>query len=124
MNTTDIIEVCLNGIAIVSVIVFLIIWMKAYKREKLKKKTSVPKEEYKVEFETVKVHAKVVDLSCRVDLVGIKMPKAVDFFTVTFETDDKEIIRVDVSQEMYDGLVVGQIGEVTLVEGDLYSFIV
>lgn len=124
MNTTDIIEVCLNGIAIVSVIVFLIIWMKAYKREKLKQKTSVPKEEYKVEFETVKVQAKVVDLSCRVDLVGIKMPKAVDFFTVTFETDDKEIIRVDVSQEMYDGLEVGQIGEVTLVEGDLYSFIV
>ncbi len=81
-------------------------------------------EEIKTEFETVKVQAEVIDLSCRVDMVGIKTSRSVTFFTVTFETDDKEIIRVDVPQEMYGGLEVGQIGEVTLVEGELYSFIV
>ena len=40
-----------------------------------------------------------------------------------FKTDEK-IIKLDIPQEMYDGLEIGQSGEVTLVEGELYSFII
>ena len=43
--------------------------------------------------------------------------------TVEFKTDEK-IIKLDIPQEMYDGLEIGQSGEVTLVEGELYSFII
>ena len=41
------------------------------------------------------------------------------------KTKEKEkFIKLEIPQEMYDGLEIGQIGEVTLVEGELYSFIV
>ena len=62
-------------------------------------------------------------MRCRVDMVGIKTPKAVTIYTVEFKTDEK-IIKLDIPQEMYDGLEIGQSGEVTLVEGELYSFII
>lgn len=115
-------------ICICAVIIFALyigrIVKQGKKRDTEKGTTAENIEEIKTEFATLKVQAEVVDLSCRVDMIGIKRPKTVPFFTVAFETDDKEIIRVDVPQEMYDGLEVGQIGEVTLVEGELYSFIV
>ena len=41
-----------------------------------------------------------------------------------FKTDEKEIIKLEIPQEMYDGLEIGQSGEVTLVEWELYSFII
>ena len=56
-------------------------------------------------------------------MVGIKTPKSVEIYTVEFKNDD-ELIKLDIPQEMYDGLEIGQIGEVTLVEGELYSFII
>ena len=37
---------------------------------------------------------------------------------------DNETIKIEIPQEMYDGLETGQYGEVTLVEGELYSFII
>lgn len=62
-------------------------------------------------------------MSCRVDIVQIKIPKNVTIYTVEFKTNE-EIIKLEVPKEMYDGLVIGDSGEVTLVEGELYSFIV
>ena len=62
-------------------------------------------------------------MRCRVDMVGIKTQKAVTIYTVEFKTGEK-IIKLDIPQEMYDGLEIGQSGEVTLVEGELYSFII
>ena len=56
-------------------------------------------------------------------MVGIKSPKAVTIYTVEFKKDD-ELIKIDIPQEMYDGLEIGLIGEVTLVEGELYSFVI
>lgn len=81
-------------------------------------------EEFKTEFETLKFNAEIIDLNCRVEMIGIKQPKTVTFFTVFFKTDNNENIKIDVPQEMYDGLVVGQKGELTLVDGELYSFII
>lgn len=94
------------------------------KRDGEMKTTAENIDEIKNEFETLKFNATIIDLTCRVEMVGIKQPKTVTFFTVCFETDNNERIKIDVPQEMYDGLEVGQKGELTLVGGELYSFII
>ena len=94
------------------------------KRDGEMKTTAENIDEIKNEFETLKYNATIIDLTCRVEMVGIKQPKTVTFFTVCFETDNNERIKIDVPQEMYDGLEVGQKGELTLVGGELYSFII
>lgn len=94
------------------------------KRDGEMKTTAENIDEIKNEFETLKYNATIIDLTCRVEMVGIKQPKTVTFFTVCFETDNNERIKIDVPQEMYDGLEVGQKGELTLVNGELYSFII
>ena len=86
--------------------------------------TADKSDKIKTEFETLKFNAKVIDLNCRVEMVGIKQPKSVTLFTVCFETENNERIKMDVPQEMYNGLEIGQKGELTLVDGELYSFIV
>ena len=50
-------------------------------------------------------------------MIGGKYPKAVDVYTAVFVTGKNEQIKLNVPQEMYDGLEVGQKGELTLVEG-------
>ena len=96
--------------------------IKPYKqKEKIESDSSFL--EIKTEFETVKFQAEIVNLTCRVEMVGIKTPKSVEIYTVEFKNDD-ELIKLDIPQEMYDGLEIGQIGEVTLVEGELYSFVI
>lgn len=80
--------------------------------------------EIRTEFETSTFNAEIVDLSCRAMLIGDKYPKAVDVYTAVFVTDKNEPIKLNVPQEMYDGLEVGQKGELTLVEGELYSFVI
>lgn len=80
--------------------------------------------EIRTEFETSTFNAEIVDLSCCAMLIGDKYPKAVNVYTVVFVTDKNEQIKLNVPQEMYDGLEVGQKGELTLVEGELYSFVV
>lgn len=115
--------ICICAIIIFALYIRRII--KPYKqreREKAESNSSPP--EIKTAFETVKFRAEIVNLSCRVDMVGIKTPKTVTIYTVEFKTDEKEIIKLEIPQEMYDGLEIGQIGELTLVEGELYSFVV
>ncbi len=99
--------------------------IKPYKQSESENTESISSPpEIRTEFETVKFKAEIIDLSCRVDMVGIKTPKTVTIYTVIFETYENEIIKLEIPQEMYDGLEIGQKGEVTLVEGELYSFIV
>ena len=99
--------------------------IKPYKQSESEKvESNSSQTEIKTEFETVKFQAEIIDLSCRVDMVGIKTPKTVTIYTIVFKNDQNEMIRLDVPQEMYDGLEIGQIGELTLVEGELYSFVV
>lgn len=115
-------------LCVVAVTIFALYIRKVVKQQKQREaEKGVPTavvEEIKTEFETIKVQAEVIDLSCRVDMIGTKTPKSVTIFTVTFKTDNNEIIRVDVPQDMYDGLEKGQRGELSLVEGELYSFII
>ena len=71
---------------------------------------------------TTTVRATVVDMACRAEMVGTKMPKAVRNFVVIFQTEDGEILKINVPEEMYDGFDKGQTGILTLADGDLYSF--
>ncbi len=80
--------------------------------------------EIQEEFPTTTIQATVVDLQCRAELVDIKRPKAVEIFTIVFKTADKTILNINVPQEMYEGIEIGQCGELTLVEGELYSFVI
>ena len=116
------IYICICICAIIVFALYIRIIIKPYKQKEKTESNSSPSE-IKTEFETVKFKAQIVDLRCRVDMVGIKTQKAVTIYTVEFKTDEK-IIKLDIPQEMYDGLEIGQSGEVTLVEGELYSFII
>ena len=78
----------------------------------------------KTEFETEKFNGEVIDLNYREEMIGHMTPKLVKTYTVVFRTNDKRTVRIEIPQDMYDGLEVGQCGEVTIAEGDLYSFIV
>lgn len=78
----------------------------------------------KSEFETSVLNAEIIDLNCRAVMTGGKTPKALTIFTAVFKTDNNEKITLNVPQEMYDGLEVGQKGELTLKEGELYSFVI
>ncbi|MBE6773387.1 MAG: hypothetical protein E7544_04080 [Ruminococcaceae bacterium] len=77
----------------------------------------------KTEFDTEKFMGKVIDLSYREEMVGVLTPKLVKTFTVIFKTDDNEKLKIEIPQDMQDGFEVGQYGEITLVEGELYSFV-
>ncbi len=71
---------------------------------------------------TTTVKATVIDMVCCAKMVGIKTPKAVREFTVIFEAQNGEILKINVPEEMYDGFDKGQTGILTLADGDLYSF--
>ena len=113
-------------ICICAIIIFALYIRKNIKPYKQKEKIESDSLtlDIKTEFETVKFQAEIVNLFCRVDMVGTKTPETVTNYTVEFKTDEKEIIKLEIPQELYDGLEIGQIGEVTLVEGELYSFII
>lgn len=74
-------------------------------------------------FDEIKTRATVVDLACWVRMAGsYKAPKAVQEFAVVFQTEDGEMIKLIIPEEMYHGLEKGQVGIVTVRDGELYSF--
>lgn len=76
----------------------------------------------KQEFETIEIKATVTEQSCCAKLVGTKTPKAVKEFTITFKTDDGQLLKLSVPEEMYDGFEKGQHGLLKMTDGELYSF--
>lgn len=81
-----------------------------------------PKEDYP-EPETITFHAKVVKMECATRHVGIKQPKLIKEFLVFFEDDEGKAIRLFVDEEYYLSMEVGQVGNLTLIDGELYSFV-
>ncbi len=68
-------------------------------------------------------NAEVTDQYCRVITVGTKIPKAVEEYVVCFAAQDGTLRKLRVSQEAYQALLPGQRGQLTLVDGQLYSFV-
>lgn len=74
------------------------------------------------EFETIEINVKVVDQSCITRMVGVKYPKSIEEYFISFEKDNGEVLNLLVPKECYDGFEIGQVGVLTLVDGKLYSF--
>ena len=71
---------------------------------------------------TESFRATVVDMVCYADMTGTKRPKSKRVFIVSFETENGEILKINVPEEMYNGFDKGQKGILTLVDGILYGF--
>ena len=106
------------------VIFCTIMGVKQYKRDIAKQK-ELKSEDIKQdepEYTTVTSRATVVDQTCCVKTIGIKTPKTIKEFTITFQAENGEIIRLNVPEEMYDGFDKNQTGILTAVDGQLYGF--
>ena len=75
-----------------------------------------------IEFSNQEIRATVLDQTCAVKTMGIKMPKTITVFTVVFQTEQEEILTFQIPEEMYEGLEIGQSGLLTVVDGELYGF--
>ena len=73
-------------------------------------------------FTTITTRATVVDQACCVKTIGYKNPKTIQEFTITFQAENGEFIRLNVPEEMYDGFEKNQTGMLTVVDGQLYGF--
>ncbi|MBQ8575641.1 MAG: DUF2500 family protein [Clostridia bacterium] len=106
------------------VLIVAVLFLIVYFGSKKDKNTAPVKseEELNREYEYQKIHAKVTDLSCNVLSEGYRSPKTFKEFTVTFETDNGKTLKLHVSEEMYDGFEKGQVGILTVVDGQFYSF--
>ncbi len=97
----------------------------AVRQNAQRKKESPPPAEPEETFdpEYIATRATVIDQSCCVRSVGIKMPKTIRVFTIVFQLDNGEILKLNVPEEAYDGFEIGQVGELTTVDGELFSYI-
>ena len=71
---------------------------------------------------TVTIKATVVEQTCCVKTTGIKTPKTIQEFSVIFKTENGEILKLNVPEEMYDGFEEGQFGILSVIDGELYGF--
>lgn len=105
---------------IVGTVVFMLIYSLIWGLKHQKKVDNYPPEPT---HKTLTASATVIDQYCVVRTIGYKTPKTIKTFTVVFQTDTGEIIKQDVPEEMYDGFEKGQTGLLTIVDEDLYSFV-
>ena len=106
------------GLGFVVLFIFAIITeKKAKKQVEAEEKTFLEKEYEKDSF-----LATVTDMHCSTEVVGIKNPKNIRSFVVTFELEGQETFVLPVNEEQYDGFDIGQRGILTVVDGELYSF--
>lgn len=107
------------------VIFCIIMGIKQYKLDKEKQKDAKRNNELahtEVEYIPIEIRATVVEQTCLVKTIGIKTPKTIKEFSVVFQTENGEILKLCVPEEMYDGLEKGQTGILSVVDGELYGF--
>lgn len=117
-------EVILIACAATTLFFLLMIFVPMFKNRKTIRAEVERQEEERcsIEFSNEELRATVIDHSCSVQMVGLKMPKATKIFSVSFETENSEILTFQVPEEMYDGFEKGQTGLLTIVDGQLYGF--
>ncbi len=108
------------------VIICFIMGIRQYKREKTKQKNNHTNknnnETIEPKYTINKTRATVIEQICCVKMVGTKTPKTIREFSIAFEVKDGDIVKINVPKEMYDGFEEGQIGILTTLDGELYSF--
>lgn len=122
------IETCLLLGAFLLIFIFVIslaIWIfKITKKQRKELKKNPPKEinlDEPPTEPTVK-NVTVTNQFCDTTVVGIKHPKAVEEFFITFKEPDGNIFNLSVPKECYDGFEIGQEGKLSVVNGELYGF--
>lgn len=116
-------SICILGVVLIFTVIGIIKVIKEKKAQKTN--NTIPTDKYdilKQEFETIEIKATVSEQFCCAKLVGTKAPKAVKEFTIIFKTDDGQLLKLSVPEEMYDGFEKGQYGLLTITDGELYSF--
>jgi hypothetical protein len=78
--------------------------------------------ELDLEPEITMFHAVVVDMACAAELVGHRVPRAVQNYYVKFRDDQDRIIDIPLTEELYEGFEIGLSGTVTLSGGFFYGF--
>ena len=112
-------------VGIIIIISTILIAVKKYKQNAGNNgiyKTNEDLEQDEVKYSTVTVNAEVVDQVCYVKTVGIKTPKTVREFVITFKTENGDFMKFNVPEEMYDGFDKNQKGILTFVDDQLYGF--
>ena len=102
-----------------AVILFAVV--SGFKQRKRLQKEVVPTP-VEPEYTTLTAKATVIEQTCCVKTVGTKTPKTIKVFTVVFQTETGNILKLNVPEEMYDGFEQGQTGRLSLVDGQLYGF--
>lgn len=95
----------------------LMVW-----RIEVKAKKEAPEEPAPEEPVLTEVRATVADMACGVEVRGTKTVRAVKYFRVCFVLEGGESLTLEIPEEMYEGIEVGQTGKMTLVDGQLYGF--
>lgn len=116
--------VFVGGGTLFAIFVFMMA-IKQYKRDMAKPKevdSNNNTASIEQKFSPIMIKATVIDLTCCVKTIGIKTPKTMKEFSVIFQTKNGDIIKLNVPEEMYDGFIQGQIGTLSLVDGELYGF--
>lgn len=68
------------------------------------------------------LHVTVTEQYCRVDAVGTRSFRNVKTFAIHVRDDFGNERKIELSEELYDAFEVGQVGTLTLVDGEVYSF--
>lgn len=114
-------------VGIFALLIYMVIMIDKQQKEEKKAKNDTKNSTYSddelPEYETVEIHATVVNQSCSAKVVGIRNPKAIKEFFVYFENDNGKKLELSVPEDVYDGFETGMSGILTLVDGQLYSFI-
>ncbi len=106
-------------------VITLAIWIfKITKNQRKELKKNPPKEINLDEPPTEPTVKKVTVINqfCDTKVVGIKQPKAIEEFIITFQETDGNIFKLAVPKECYDGFEIGQEGKLSVVNGELYGF--
>ena len=106
-------------------IITLAIWIfKITKKQRKELKNNPPQEADIDEPQTEPIvkTVKVIDQYCGTKVVGVKQPKAIEEFFITFQEIDGNIFNLAVPKECYDGFEIGQEGKLSVVNGELYGF--
>lgn len=109
----------------VFVVFCFVMAIRQYKRDVVRQKETVCEKDpvsTQNEFTVDIMKATVVEQMCLVKTIGIRSPKTIKMFFVVFQTENGEILKIDIPEEMYEGFAQGQTGLLSLVDGELYSF--
>lgn len=86
-------------------------------------KTAPHAEWVDIEPTVIKMHARVLDQRCFTAWTGTKMPRSVKHFVVAFQDDHGQTHEMEVREDLYDCFEIGQVGELTLIDGRVAGYV-